>query len=192
MGKDWLSSRYQVLGGFLSPVHDAYGKAGLVDSALRVEMCKLGIESSDWINVDPWETLQEGWTRTLHVIDRFHRVVNKLWRPEGCPEIKVMFICGSDLLDSFNTPGLWDDDDIRSICDHGVVAAEREGFSAKSLVWSNPILWSKREKIHVINQFVTNDVSSTKVRSLLKQKCSVKYIIPDPIIPYIQEHNLYH
>ena len=46
---------YDVLGGLISPVHDAYGKAGLAPMADRLAMCSLAVASSDWVAVDGWE-----------------------------------------------------------------------------------------------------------------------------------------
>lgn len=36
-----------------------------------------------------------------------------------------------------------------------------------------------------------NDVSSTKVRLMRKRDLSLRYVVPDPVIDYIQEHGLY-
>lgn len=57
MAKDQIeaSRRYQLLGGFVSPVSDAYRKPGLVEAKHRVTMCELGLKHSTWINVDRWE-----------------------------------------------------------------------------------------------------------------------------------------
>jgi hypothetical protein len=46
---------YEVIGGYMSPVHPAYGKTGLVSGEHRYNMCKRAVASSDWIDVDPWE-----------------------------------------------------------------------------------------------------------------------------------------
>ena len=60
MARDQIeaSKRYQLLGGFMSPVSDAYRKPGLVPAKDRVAMCRLALEHSPWIMVDHWERFQ--------------------------------------------------------------------------------------------------------------------------------------
>jgi nicotinamide mononucleotide adenylyltransferase len=36
-----------------------------------------------------------------------------------------------------------------------------------------------------------NDVSSTKIRLFLRKEMSIQYLIPAPVIEYIEEHGLY-
>uniref|UniRef100_A0A673GN39 Nicotinamide/nicotinic acid mononucleotide adenylyltransferase 2 n=1 Tax=Sinocyclocheilus rhinocerous TaxID=307959 RepID=A0A673GN39_9TELE len=49
--RDYLhkTGRFIVIGGIISPVHDSYGKPGLVSSRHRLTMCQLAVQSSDWI-----------------------------------------------------------------------------------------------------------------------------------------------
>ena len=54
--------------GFVSPVHDAYGKEGLVSIDHRSAMVNLALESSDWIELSLWESQQNGWTPTYEVL----------------------------------------------------------------------------------------------------------------------------
>jgi nicotinamide mononucleotide adenylyltransferase len=67
----------QIIGGFISPVHDSYGKKDLAPSHHRIEMVKRAVETSDWINLDEWEVRQSGWTRTRECMDRMHSELNK-------------------------------------------------------------------------------------------------------------------
>ena len=48
------------------------------------------------------------------------------------------------------------------------------------------------DNIHVITQMIQNDVSSTKIRMFLKRDMSIEYLLPKPVIRYIQEHHLYN
>jgi nicotinamide mononucleotide adenylyltransferase len=48
-----------------------------------------------------------------------------------------------------------------------------------------------RDNIYVIHQLIQNDVSSTKIRLFLRREMSVRYLIPAPVIQYIEEHDLY-
>ncbi|XP_049880813.1 nicotinamide/nicotinic acid mononucleotide adenylyltransferase 1 isoform X2 [Pectinophora gossypiella] len=66
IAKDYIHSLGMgtVVGGIVSPVHDAYGKKDLVAAHHRIAMLKLALRSSQWIKVSEWETQQGGWTRT--------------------------------------------------------------------------------------------------------------------------------
>jgi len=109
MARDALHDKeaYQVIGGFLSPVCDAYEKTGLVESRHRLEMCRLAMQDSDWIAVDGWESGQSRYQRTIEVLDSLQTRLNA--RLSG---VQVMFLAGADLVQSFRVPGLWAADDV--------------------------------------------------------------------------------
>lgn len=48
-----------------------------------------------------------------------------------------------------------------------------------------------RHNIHLIHQLIQNDVSSTKVRLFLRRGLSVRYLLPSPVVDYIEENGLY-
>jgi nicotinamide mononucleotide adenylyltransferase len=47
------------------------------------------------------------------------------------------------------------------------------------------------ENIHVIQQLIANDISSTSIRQLIRQGMSVHYLLPACVIEYIRAHGLY-
>jgi nicotinamide mononucleotide adenylyltransferase len=47
--------KLRVIGGFISPVHEAYGKKGLAPAPDRIEMVRRALVSSDWVACDEWE-----------------------------------------------------------------------------------------------------------------------------------------
>ena len=36
-----------------------------------------------------------------------------------------------------------------------------------------------------------NDISSTKIRLFRRRDMSIRYLVPDPVVQYIEEHKLY-
>ena len=48
-----------------------------------------------------------------------------------------------------------------------------------------------QDNIFLVPQTITNDVSSTKVRLFLKRGMSVRYLLPGPVVEYIETHHLY-
>ena len=70
-------TRFEVVGGYYSPVNDTYRKPGLAPAHHRVRMCELACErTSTWLMVDAWESLQPTYTRTAKVLDHFNHEIN--------------------------------------------------------------------------------------------------------------------
>ena len=106
------------------------------------------------------------------------------------PELKLL--CGADFLKTFQTPSLWKDTHIQEIVEKfGLVCVTRAGHDPKGYVLDSPILQRYQDQIHLAREPVQNEVSATYVRWALSQGQSVKYLLPDAVISYIREHNLY-
>jgi len=190
MTRDYFNDcGYEVIAGYFSPVGDGYSKQGLRKGLHRNKMVELATKGSDWVMMDTWEADHTEWTRTITVLDHFNEEVN---RNRQGKKVKVVLVCGSDLLESFSTPGVWTDQDIIDICtNHGVGVVAREGSDPVVTIWSNDLLYSLRKQIHIVHQWIPNDISSTKVRLALARGLSVKYLIPDTVLEYINETGLY-
>ncbi|CAG07541.1 unnamed protein product, partial [Tetraodon nigroviridis] len=209
------TGQYRVIKGIISPVGDAYKKKGLIEACHRVEMARLASENSGWITVDSWECLQPEWVETLKVIQHHYeeqmaaeqndddvdtvRYAKKRRYLEGsthpkireCPQ--VMMLCGADVLGSFVVPNLWKQDDIAEILRrYGVVCITRSGSDPHKLIHQSDVLWKHRKNIHVVPEWVTNEISATHVRRALRRGQSVRYLLPDEVVHYIQEHKLYN
>jgi nicotinamide mononucleotide adenylyltransferase len=78
MGYDYIqdSEKFEIIGGYFSPVSDAYAKPGLAPWYNRVDMCSLATQDSSWIMVDPWEPSQPAYVRTARVLDHFNEELN--------------------------------------------------------------------------------------------------------------------
>lgn len=48
-----------------------------------------------------------------------------------------------------------------------------------------------KDNIHVVQQLVQNDISSTKIRLFRKRDMSIRYLVPEPVVKYIEENRLY-
>nr|XP_042092222.1 nicotinamide/nicotinic acid mononucleotide adenylyltransferase 3 isoform X1 [Ovis aries]XP_042092235.1 nicotinamide/nicotinic acid mononucleotide adenylyltransferase 3 isoform X1 [Ovis aries] len=106
------------------------------------------------------------------------------------PELKLL--CGADFLKTFQTPNLWKDTHIQEIVEKfGLVCVTRAGHDPKGYVLDSPILQRYQDQIHLAREPVQNEISATYVRWALSQGQSVKYLLPDAVISYIREHNLY-
>lgn len=48
-----------------------------------------------------------------------------------------------------------------------------------------------KDNIWVIQQLVQNDISSTKIRLFRRRDMSIRYLVPEQVVNYIEMHNLY-
>lgn len=191
-----MNTNFEVVGGYLSPVSDAYKKAGLAPSNHRVRMCELATEeTSNWLMVDPWEAIQPAYSPTAAVLDHFEHEINVVRGGvlgadgETRRPVKIMLLAGADLVSTMSTPGVWAEKDLDHILgSFGAMIVERSGTDMEDALAN---LKSWEENIYVIQQMIQNDVSSTKIRLLLKRDLSIAYLIPSPVIEYITEHRLY-
>ncbi|KAI0120532.1 Nucleotidylyl transferase [Hypoxylon sp. NC0597] len=184
-----INTQYEVVGGYLSPVSDAYKKAG-------VRMCELAAEeTSSWLMVDPWEALQPDYMPTAKVLDHFeyeiNHVLNGILAADGETRkpVKIMLLAGADLIGTMSTPGVWAEKDLDHILGNfGAMIVERSGTDMDEALAN---LKQYEDNIHVIAQMIQNNVSSTKIRLFLRRDMSVQYLIPQSVIQYIDQHRLY-
>ncbi|MDB4993432.1 MAG: putative synthase, similar to eukaryotic protein [Myxococcaceae bacterium] len=88
---------FDVVGGYLSPGHDAYirlkcGPAAIPASE-RLRQCAAAVASSDWLSVDPWEAMHR------QVSVNFTDVTARLrayLRAHVDPRIEVLYVAGAD------------------------------------------------------------------------------------------------
>lgn len=144
--------------------------------------------------VDPWEATQKEYQPTAVVLDQFDHQINKLVGGVEMPNgehkhVQISLLAGADLIQTMSTPGVWSDQDLDHILGrYGVFIVERAGVNLDEALAG---LQQWKQNIHVIPQLIHNDVSSTKIRLFLRREMSVRYLIPAPVIQYIEEHDLY-
>lgn len=121
-----------MIGGVVSPVHDAYAKKGLVAAQHRAAMVKLALQSSKWVRLSDWECADQlQWTKTRQVL-QYHQVsehmaLSKLIRFL----MNICFCVRQNYLNSYlhdtngtSTPAIipsWMPDDIRACRGNGAV-----------------------------------------------------------------------
>ncbi|NWU30524.1 NMNA1 adenylyltransferase, partial [Dyaphorophyia castanea] len=109
---------------------------------------------------------------------------------KSVPQVKLL--CGSDVLESFGIPNLWKLEDITEIVEkHGLVCISRAGSNVPKFIYESDILWRHKNNIHLVEEWITNDISSTKIRRALRRGQSIRYLVPDVVGAYIEKHQLY-
>jgi len=158
-------------------------------------MCTLATEqASQWLMLDPWEAFQS-YQRTAVVLDHFDHEINTVLGGTQLPSsperrhIRVVLLAGSDLISTMSEPGVWSEKDLDHILGkYGTFIIERAG-SDMDHATESLARWC--HNIFLVPQLIQNDVSSTKVRLFLRRGLSVRYLLPAPVIDYIEEHDLY-
>lgn len=181
---------YQVMGGFMSPVHPDYKKKTLAPSHHRYNMVALALLSSTWVNSSNWEINQKCWTPTVKVLELFFRHINnEIYKGEH-PIIEVRLLCGSDLICTFDSP-TWSQIDQETILEkYGLVCVARENYNALYQIEKNRILKKYISQIYLVTPSVCIAISSTLIRKLLSDKMSIRYLVPDTVEKYIYDNRL--
>jgi len=197
MAGDYIrqSTSFEVIGRYLSPVNDSYKKPGLLTGEHRLAMCSIAAEqTSTTLMVDPWETYHEEYQRTAVVLDHFDHEINRVRGGVRTADgeqrnVRIMLLAGSDLISTMSEPGVWSEPDLEHILGrYGTFIIERSGTDVAQ---ATDALSAWRANIYIIRQLIQNDVSSTKVRLFIRRGLSVRYLLPIPVIEYIERHNLY-
>ncbi|KAG8434815.1 hypothetical protein GDO86_012968 [Hymenochirus boettgeri] len=216
------TGKYRVIKGIISPVSDEYKKKGLIEASHRLAMANLAIESSDWVQVDSWECSQKEWIETVLVLRHHQQKLaeaQSVWtsetvslkkvlkrkREKTYQEVpdhsfkknkalpKVMLLCGADMLESLGTSNLWKREHVAEIVStFGVICITRCGSNVRNFIYESDILWKHKHNIHLVEEWVVNDISSTKIRRALRRGMSIRYLVPDSVVEYIKKHELYN
>lgn len=180
-----------VVGGYMSPVNDSYKKKGLISAKHRIAMCNLACRSSDFVMVDPWEASQSTYQRTLTILSRVRTSLCESGLVSS-ESLKVLLVCGSDLLESFSIPGFWVREQVETICrDFGLVCIRRGGQDVDHIISKDDILNKYKSNIIAVDEVVPNGISSTGLRDCISRGLSVKYLTADAVIEYIKHNSLY-
>ena len=157
-------------------------------------MCNLAIDDVPLIMLDDWEARKDQYTPTAQVLDHLDHELNKVFggiqTPSGSTkEIQISLLAGADLISTFHTPGVWAEQDLFHILEYyGAFVIERSGTDTGLAISQ---LKQPTDKIHIIAQEVRNDVSSTKIRDFVSRGLSIRYLVPQAVIDYIDRFGLY-
>lgn len=195
--KDTLEDKgIHVIGGFMSPVHIGYGKKSLISNFHRVNMLGAMLQHSDWVEMDPWECSQDGWTKTANVLDRYQAEFDELYRSGRLKQtVRVAMIGGADIMESFGViksdgTRLWSPVHVEKIVSKGFICIARESYNLDEVIARDEILTRHKDNIHLVVPAVENNISSTLIRKSLGANKSIKYLVPDDVIDYMQEKRL--
>ena len=150
----------------------------IVSNEHRKNMIELAIKDNPHFSISTAEFEREGYTYTADTL---------LHLTKEYPDIKFYFIIGGDSLfqlERWNRPEI-----VLSLAE--ILSAGRGEKTEDEMLIKIEEL---NEKYQTNIQFLkvpTFDISSNMIRCLLKKERSVKYFLPENVISYIKENNLY-
>jgi len=116
-------------------------------------MIKRSIKNNDWIKISEWETQQPDWMPTLESL-KYHK--NELEKTHGKIELKLL--CGADLLESFNVPGLWRDEHVKEIISsYGLAIINRVGSNPETFIYENDLLYKNKVNF-ILQKYLGNKI----------------------------------
>ncbi|MEY4592905.1 MAG: hypothetical protein RIR18_1800 [Pseudomonadota bacterium] len=159
----------------------------------RLEMVSLAIQKQAAFFLDPAEVLSTAASYTVHTLERL--------RSELGPDKPLVLLVGADAFTGFSKWLRWKE--ILDLTHLGI--AHRPGYSIKESDLPRELAAEfhrrHRAQINVLNQSPAGkmvsfamtplDISATQIRHLHRQHQSVRYLLPDCVLDYIEQHHLY-
>jgi len=144
--------------------------AGGTTTEGRLKMLALATAGAEWLEMEECEISRGSLSYTIDTLEYLYGKYSSVL--EG----KIGLVIGEDLVDGFMK---WKDPErIASIAD--IIVARRPG-SVKS---SFPL-----PHVQLVNPLLA--ISSSEIRSGIKDGKSWRYLVPDPVYRYIVEHTFY-
>lgn len=161
------------------PSGNSYMKdsASIVSKEDRIQMTALAIQGNPYFSLSLLETNRQGATYTCETLTELKNTM---------PNHEFYFILGADSLYSIDR---WKNPEIimknciltAAVREGNLNDIEKKARSLKEQFQAEVILLPERNI----------DISSTEIRQRLKDGRSVKYMLPDQVLEYIREKNLY-
>lgn len=149
-----------------------------ISKYMRYEMVAKAIEGNSRFAISPIERDRMGPSYTVDTIHMFREQFGK--------EDQLYFICGTDSI--ADLPNWKYNVELLKCCEF--ISASRPGNEEEIIRSVSYFGDLGKEKIHFLRSPELN-ISSTILRELIAKNKSVKYLIPDAVIQFIQENDLY-
>lgn len=160
------------------PVSHKYNKNGLVSDEHRFNMLNLVCEKNPRFEVSDIEITSSKQPYTFETLQAMQKIY---------PQYEIRLIIGTDNLKELETWYKFEE----LLANFKVIVFSRDDDNAEEIIKNHKLL-SKYFSSFVINTIsIKTNLSSTFVRNELKNKKSIKYLLPEEIIDYIKLNNLY-
>lgn len=197
--------RIGIYGGSFSPIHNGHIRAlkafleqmqldfvyviptyipphkqssGVIDSKHRLKMCELALEGVDGVVVSDLEIARGGTSYTVDTLRALYREENRLF-----------LLMGTDMM---LTLGTWrEPDEIFRLCYPVYMRRENDKHNDDLIVQKISEYLTKYGK--VVRRIMADpiEISSTEIRRMLSAGEDVSDLLPEKVIAYIKENNLF-
>ncbi|HEX4944702.1 MAG TPA: nicotinate-nucleotide adenylyltransferase [Usitatibacteraceae bacterium] len=165
----------------------------IAGGAERVRMLELATAGEPAFTVDDREVRREGPTYSVETLAEY--------RNECGPDTPLLFLCGTDAFARVETWHLW-----QSLFElaHFAVAVRADDPEWQSrgpgaiprALWPRVTMSLKDVLSTPAGRIMTFSmtplaISSTAIRGLVQGRSSIRYLTPDPVVDFIQQHQLY-
>lgn len=149
-----------------------------VDKIDRFHMVELAIQGNPYFEISSIEMERTGPSYTVDTIHQVKKMIGD--------EYKIYFLAGTDAVADLPT---WKyNKELLSICDF--ISAGRPGSTDKLNKSVSYFGELGKERIHFL-KMPELEISSTDLRRRIENNMSVTYMIPDVVIKYIKEKQIY-
>ncbi len=160
------------------PVSSKYEKDCLLSNEHRYNMLKVVIDKNEHFELSDMELKQE---RQLNTIETL-----KLLQQEYQNNI-LYFVMGTDNLKDLPNWGNAEE----LVSKFKIIVLERENDIFEEIIKNDEFLNRHKNSFILLKENIRTNLSSTFVRNNIKSGKSVKYLIPDEVLQYIIDNNLY-
>ena len=159
------------------PVNSNYPKDGLTENKHRYNMLKIAIAKNNRFLVSDIDMRADSSLPTVEVLEQMQKQFQ---------DKEIWTLMGSDNLKEIHT---WDRAE-ELVSKYKIIIMERNQNIMEDIINENELL--KRYKINFkkLNKEMS-DISSTKVREDIKNRRSIKHLVPEEVYEYIEENKLY-
>lgn len=148
------------------------------DGKIRFAMVEKAVQDIDYFKASDIEVLRSGYTYTYETLEYLHVTY---------PQHEFFLIFGADCLFSMEK---WKN--IQSLFDQcTVIAAIRGNVSGEEMELKKEELRMKYHANILLMPFKQIDISSTEIRERIRNKKSARFLVPDAVLNYINDNNLY-
>lgn len=160
------------------PVSSKYQKNCLLSNEHRYNMLKVVIDKNEHFELSDIELKQD---RQLNTIETL-----KLLQKEY-PNNILYFVIGTDNLKELSN---WRNSE-ELVTKFKIIVLERGNDNFEEIMNNDEFLIKHKNAFISLKENIRTNLSSTFVRNNIKSGKSVKYLIPDEVLQYIKDNNLY-
>ena len=160
------------------PVSNKYNKDGLISDEHRFNMLNLVCEKNPRFEVSDIEFNSPRQPYTFETM----QAMQKLY-----PEHEIRLIIGTDNLKKIDT---WYEIE-QLLSNFKVFVLARDEDNVEDIINNHNLLCKYSSSFVKSNVSIRTNLSSSFVRNEIKNKNSVRYLLPDEVIEYIKNNNLY-